>query len=37
MTKTLTFAELVPERDQFELPGGVMIDFLALAELDAIE
>jgi len=37
MTKTLTFAELVPERDQFELADGEKIDFLSLAELDAID
>ena len=37
MTKVLTFAELVPERDQFELTDGEMIDFLSMAELDAID
>ena len=37
MTKVLTFAELVPERDQFELANGEKIDFLTMAELDAID
>jgi len=37
MTKVLTFAELVPERDQFELANGDIIDFLSMAELDAID
>lgn len=37
MTETLRFDELIPDRDQFELSDGQKIDFMAMADLDAID
>lgn len=37
MAKTLTLAELVPERDQVEIAAGVKLDLLGMVDLDAID
>lgn len=34
---TLSFAELIPERDRFEVEKGEYIDFMTTADLDALD
>lgn len=37
MSATLAFSELVPERDRFELADGEVIEFMSMADLDAVD